>query len=181
MSDYIAHEVRSNQLALVPLAQSPHVRCNPIGLIPKPNQPGKFRLTVNLSAPVGFSVSDAIDPDSCTLCYTTVAEVARLVALSGPGTLLAKLDLQSAYWQVPVHPADQPHLGNVQPLSTRRCHSGCDRHPLYSQPWWIASPGQSTARGLLTSFTTWMTFSYGQNLAPIWSPLSVLQWPCALA
>ena len=60
---------------------------------------------------MGFSVNDAIDPDSCTFRYTTVAEAARLVALSGPGTLLAKLDLQSAYQQVPVHPADQPLLG----------------------------------------------------------------------
>lgn len=111
VSDYISREVQNHRLRMVPLSQAPLVRCNPIGLIPKQNQPGKFRLIVNLSAPIGFSVNDAIDPDFCTLRYTTVHEAAKLVARSGPGAQLAKLDLQSAYRQVPVHPADQPLLG----------------------------------------------------------------------
>ena len=34
-----------------------------------------------------------------------------MVARCGPGALLAKLDLKSAYRQVPVHPADQHLLG----------------------------------------------------------------------
>ena len=53
VSDYISREVQNHRLRMVPLSQAPLVRCNPIGLIPKQNQPGKFRLIVNLSAPIG--------------------------------------------------------------------------------------------------------------------------------
>ena len=43
--------------------------------------------------------------------YTSVNQAAELVKVCGPGALLAKLDLKSAYRMVPVHPADQPLLG----------------------------------------------------------------------
>jgi hypothetical protein len=40
------------------------------------------------------------------MCYITADEVARLVAELGGGALLAKVDIESAYKQIPVHPQD---------------------------------------------------------------------------
>lgn len=82
-----------------------------IGLIPKPSQLGRFRLIVDISAPRGDGVNDAINHGHCSLHYISVKEVAKMVALCGPGTLQAKLDLKSVYRQVLVHPADQHLLG----------------------------------------------------------------------
>jgi hypothetical protein len=42
------------------------------------------------------------------MCYITVDEVAGLVAELGEGALLAKIDIESAYRQIPVHPQDRP-------------------------------------------------------------------------
>ena len=38
-----------------------------IGVIPKPNQPGKWRLLINLSSPEGRSINDGIEPALCSL------------------------------------------------------------------------------------------------------------------
>ena len=94
-----------------PAAATDEVRCNPIGVIPKSHQPGKFRLIVNLSAPPGASVNDAISANLSTLHYIKVSQAAALIAKCGPGALIAKLDLHSAYRRVPVHPEDQHLLG----------------------------------------------------------------------
>ena len=93
----------------------PHLAClvqtNPIGLIPKPHQPGKWRLIVDLSSPTGASVNDAISPDSCHMRYASVLDAAQLILRLGPGTQMAKVDLQNAYRIVPVHPDDHHLLG----------------------------------------------------------------------
>ena len=72
--------------------------------IPKPNQPGQWRLIVDLSAPAGASVNDAIHPDLCSLCYASLDDVTLVVQKPGRGAVLAKLDLKKAYRMVPVHP-----------------------------------------------------------------------------
>ena len=105
---YIADEVAQGRLVKRPGVD---IRRNPIGIIPKPHQPGKFRLIVDLSAPRGFSVNDGISPSLCSLDYISVDQAARLIAKCGRGALMAKTDLQSAYRQVPVHPEDQHLLG----------------------------------------------------------------------
>lgn len=53
-------------------------------------------------------INDSIDPTPFSLSYVTVDDVADLVAQLGQGSLLAKTDIESAYWLVPVHPKDQP-------------------------------------------------------------------------
>lgn len=83
---------------------------SPFGVIPK-SQPGKWRLIVDLSSPGGSSVNDGIEPELCSLQYLRLDEVVRQVVHSGPGTLLAKMDIESAYRMVPVHPADRLLLG----------------------------------------------------------------------
>ena len=49
-------------------------------------------LITDLSFPPHQSVNDGIDPDLCSLAYTTVA----------------KIDIESAYRLIPVHPDDRP-------------------------------------------------------------------------
>ncbi len=46
-----------------------------------------------------------MDPELCTLSYTTVEEVAAQAASVGKGALLAKTDIESAYRLV--HPQDR--------------------------------------------------------------------------
>ena len=81
------------------------------GVIPKGNVPGKWRLIVDLSVPKGGSVNDSIDPNHCSLEYTSLDQAAALVACLGRRCLLAKIDLKSAYRIVPVHPEDSLLLG----------------------------------------------------------------------
>ena len=72
------------------------------GVIPKPHQPGKWRLIVDLSHPKGASVNDGIDPELCSLVYTSVDEAVNRVLQRG--RVLAKIDIASAYRIIPVHP-----------------------------------------------------------------------------
>ena len=81
------------------------------GVIPKPHQPGKWRLIVDLSHPKGRSMNDGIEAELCSLRYTSVDEAVRRSLQMGRGTWLTKLDIEVAYRIVPVHPEDRPLLG----------------------------------------------------------------------
>ena len=118
--EYIEEELK--QSTIRPALPEELVHISPIGLIPKGGQTGKFRLIVDLSSPQGASVNDGIDPKLCSLSYSSVDEAVAQVRQCGPGALMAKLNLQSAYWKVPVHPDDQPLLGMA-----RRGQTFCDR------------------------------------------------------
>ena len=87
----------------------PPLHVNHFGVIPKGHNTGKWRLITDLSFPPGFSVNDGIDPSLCSMVYTTVDEVAVLASRLGRGALLAKIDIESAYRLIPVHPQDR-HL-----------------------------------------------------------------------
>ena len=90
------------------VAQLPPLHINRFGVIPKGHNPGKWRLITDLSYPPGYSVNDGIDPDLCSLSYSTVEQVAAVVATYSQGALLAKIDIESAYRLIPVHPQDRP-------------------------------------------------------------------------
>ena len=81
-----------------------HVNC--FGVIPE--GPQYWRLITDLSYPPGLSVNDGIDPELCSLTYTSVDTVAEVAASYHPGALLAKVDIESAYRLIPVHPSDRP-------------------------------------------------------------------------
>jgi hypothetical protein len=85
----------------------------PIGLIPKPHQPGKWRLIFDLSSPEGGSVNDAIAVDHCHMHYASVLDAAEVVRQLGQGTLLTKIDLHHTYRIVPVH-SDEHSLQGMQ-------------------------------------------------------------------
>ena len=57
-------------------------------------------------------MNDGISPAMCSLTYIMVDQVAAVATSLGVGSLLVKINIQSAYYKiVPVHPQDQPLLG----------------------------------------------------------------------
>ena len=79
-------------------------------MVPK-HTPGQWRLIVDLSSPAGHSVNDGISRSLCSLTYVSVDTAVKLVEQLGRGTLLAKVDIQSAYRMLPIHPDDRWLLG----------------------------------------------------------------------
>ena len=161
---YIAEEVTA--LGRMAVAHSgAATRRNPIGIIPKPYQPGKHRLIVDLSAPPAFSVNDGIPAERCSLDYVSVDQAARLVMKCGKGALMAKTDLQSAYRHVPVHPDDQELLGTCIEWDGKtyiaRYHSAYGRPRSCSQRLQTGWRGRCSVKGLSIAFTTWTTSFLG--------------------
>ena len=93
------------------LSTGQQVHINRIGIIPKGHSTEKWRLITNLSFPPDNSVNDGINTLWCSLEYTKVEKVALAAMSLGYGSLLAKIDIKSAYRIVPVHPVDRPLLG----------------------------------------------------------------------
>ncbi|KAJ1218829.1 hypothetical protein NDU88_006401 [Pleurodeles waltl] len=71
--------------------------CSPLGVVPK-REPGQFRLIHNLSAPRGSSVNDAIDRQLCSVRYASADNAVEKVRALGQGALLAKTDIESAFY-----------------------------------------------------------------------------------
>ena len=61
--------------------------------------------------PSGASVNDGVSCELRSFTYVSVDDATRLVLDSGPGAILAKVDVQSAYRNVPVPPDDRLLLG----------------------------------------------------------------------
>ena len=59
--------------------------------------------------PEGKSVNDGITKSLCSLHYVTIDDAINQVVKLGQGSLLAKVDIKSAFRLLPVHPADR-HL-----------------------------------------------------------------------
>ena len=81
----------------------PGLHVNHFGVMPKHNQPSKWRLILDLSPQEGHSVNDGIPKTPFSVQYVTVD--AFVVGI------MAKFDVASAYQNVPVHPGDQSLLG----------------------------------------------------------------------
>ena len=65
------------------------------GVIPKQNQPGKWRFILDLSSPSTYSVNDGIDKSTswCLMRYASVDDAVNRILATGPGTVLAKMDI----------------------------------------------------------------------------------------
>lgn len=111
---YLSKEVELGRVMspIIP-ERLPHIQINRFGVIPKNHQPRKWRLIVDLSHPAGNSVNDGIEPELCSLHYTSLEEAARMVSMLGGGAQMAKFDLESAYRLVPMHPDNRPLLGTM--------------------------------------------------------------------
>lgn len=132
-SAYAQPEVVTQQLAKdckkgftmgpLSLADLPQVHTSRIGVIPKKHQPGQWRLIVDLSSPSGKSINDGINKQLCSLSYTKIDHIVDSILQMGRDTLLAKIDIKSAFRIVPVHPADRYLLGMEWKKTTLyRCH-----------------------------------------------------------
>ena len=62
---YLQKEQGASRVVSIGDADGVHV--SRFGVIPKPHQPGKWRLIVDLSHPKGASINDGIDPALCSL------------------------------------------------------------------------------------------------------------------
>ena len=90
IDSYLQTEVSSGGVAgpfLAPPFPSPHI--SRFGVIPKNNQPGKWRLILDFSSPVGHSVNDGIPKLPFTVQYVSVDAFIVGIMARGRGTLMA--------------------------------------------------------------------------------------------
>ncbi|KAM4031873.1 uncharacterized protein ACNLHF_019247 [Anomaloglossus baeobatrachus] len=85
-----------------------NLRVSPLGVVPK-KEAGKFRLIHHLSHPKGSSVNDGISEADASVSYVSFDRAVTLLKEAGPGALMAKSDIESAFRLLPVHP-DCYHL-----------------------------------------------------------------------
>ena len=86
------------------------MQCHPIGVVPKKDQ-GKFRTILHLSYPPGQSINNFIPKDEYSLHYITINNTIKAIKRFGKGAFLSKLDIQSAFRIIPVHPSQWHLLG----------------------------------------------------------------------
>ena len=75
-----------------------------LGRGPKKN--GSWRLIMHLSAPLGLSINDGIDPDDYHLRYKKIDYAIAMIRELGPGCSTAKIDLKHAFRLCPVRRQD---------------------------------------------------------------------------
>lgn len=109
--DKVESEIRLGRMC-GPFANSPlpDLCISPVGVVPK-KVPGKFRLIQHLSFPHGGSVNDAIPEAFCRVQYQLFDQAVLLIRGFGPGALMAKLDIESAFRLLPLHPDSFRFMG----------------------------------------------------------------------
>ena len=108
VDQYLATEVRENRIAgPFPSGTILAAHISRFGVIPKAHQPNKWCLIVDLSHPQGKSVNDGIPKELCSMAYITIDDAVQRIMGLGRGTLMAKIDIKSAFRLIPVHPADR--------------------------------------------------------------------------
>jgi len=112
VDNYLQVELDHNRVAgLLPRSQCLAVHISHFGVIPKSHQPNKWHLIVDFSHPLNHSVNDYIPKPLCSLKYITVDDAIHTILQYCPHSLLAKVDIKSAFRFIPVHPADRHLLG----------------------------------------------------------------------
>ena len=70
-----------------------NMRISPIGVVPKSTQ--GWRLITHLTYPQANSVNDFLDPQACSVKYTSFDKVIEMIAKQGVNAKLAKIDIKS--------------------------------------------------------------------------------------
>ena len=111
IEDTLRRECEAGRMA-GPFAEPPlpNFRSSGIGLVPA-KKGGGWRMIHHLSAPVGGSINDFIDAKAFSLSYPSIDDAAAILDTLGRGTLMVKMDLKSAFRQIPVHLSDWNLLG----------------------------------------------------------------------
>ena len=111
VDEYLLHEISMDRMWKMtePPSVLFHCHVSPIGIIPKKNRPGKWRLIVDLSSPEGASINDGtrISREMCSLSYVSIDSIVDCILKLGKGALMAKTDIKQAYRNIPVHPMDR--------------------------------------------------------------------------
>ena len=157
VDDYLHTEINLNRVAgPFPSSSLPSCQISRFGVIPKNLQPDKWWLIVDLSHLKGGSVNCGLPKQLRSLKYVTLNDA---IQAFGPSTLLAKINIKSAFRLLPVHPTDRYLLG-------MRWYLDC------CLPF-----GLRSAPKLLTSWQTCWSGSYSSRkchpVSTIWS------WPLA--
>ena len=107
----IQAEIEAGRVA-GPFDQRPllNLRVSPLGLVPK-KEVGSFRLIHHLSYPSGDSVNDFIDPNLCSVEYTSFDAAVHMIQDLGQGCLLGKSDISNAFRLLPISPHEFDQLG----------------------------------------------------------------------
>ena len=107
VDEALRKEVAENRIA-GPYSYPPYqnLRCSGLGVVPKSD--GSWRLIYHISAPIGNSINDIIE---YLLQYSTIDDAITICHSLGPGALMSKVDLKSAFRLCPVHPDDWQLLG----------------------------------------------------------------------
>ena len=109
---YIGKEVAGGCImGPFPHGYIPALHINWMGVVPKGHTLRRWHLITDLSFSECGSVNGGIAAQLCLRRYMSVDTVAAAACGLGPGTLLAKMDVSSAYRLVPVHSDDQLLLG----------------------------------------------------------------------
>jgi len=111
ISQYLEQELRSGRVAELSDQRPTRLQVSPLGVVPKKGRPNKWRMIMDLSSPEDRSVNDGITKESCSFHNTSINEAAVRVLACGPGTLMAKMDVQQAYRNIPVAPENRNLLG----------------------------------------------------------------------
>ena len=111
INGYLAEECNKGRV-LGPLnpALCPGIHMNRFGVVPKGNT-GRWRLIVDMSSPEGSSVNDTVNERWSSLTYAGVGDVINGITAKGRGTLMTKVDVKSAYRNIPAHPEDRWLMG----------------------------------------------------------------------
>ncbi|MCG8620845.1 MAG: hypothetical protein MJE68_02435 [Proteobacteria bacterium] len=118
-----------------------NVHINRFGVIPKPHQPGKWRLIVDLSDPSGGSVNDGVDPILCSLAYKTMDDAMTIILHKGKDTLLANLTWRvhiAFYQSTQTIDPSWGWNGKIKFMSMQPSPLGYDRLRRSSMPWLTA-------------------------------------------
>ena len=112
IDDYLQTEIAQGRIAgPFLISPFPYLHISRFGVIPKNNQPGKWRLILDLSSPPGHSVNDGIPRLPYSVQYVTIDEFIDGIMIRGQGALMAKFDVATAYRNIAVHPDDRYLLG----------------------------------------------------------------------
>ena len=110
IDDELMKEMKAQRIAgpfdTPPLSR---LQCSGVGVVPK--NTGGWRMIMHLSAPLSSSINDGISKEDFTLRYSTVDDAVRIIRKLGPKTLLAKIDIKSAFRTIPVRLQDRELLG----------------------------------------------------------------------
>lgn len=77
-------------------------RISPLDIVPK-KDPNSVRLIHHLSYPVGDSLNDQISEDMALVMYASFEDALVQLRRLGPGALLAKANIKSAFRLLPIH------------------------------------------------------------------------------